>query len=280
MKSPLVEARRLNDMLAAAGPPVVLDIRWSLETGGDHDGYAAGHIPGARFLHMERDLSSTPGVNGRHPLPAPEDFARSMRRAGVNDNSVVVCYDAGPGMSAARAWWLLRHFGHQEVYVLDGGLAAWTRAGLPVAAGEPDASAGDFTIRAPLAPAIDASDVLDAAQAGVLLDARDEERYLGLTEPVDKVAGHIPGAASAPTSGNIGPDGQFLPAASLHDRFAAIGVTQDRPVTVYCGSGITAAHEILALEAAGYTATLYPGSWSHWIEDDTRPVETSVSDQG
>jgi thiosulfate/3-mercaptopyruvate sulfurtransferase len=276
MKSPLVDVARLNHLLSGAEPPVVLDIRWSLQTGGDQDGYAAGHIPGARFLHMERDLSSTPGANGRHPLPGAEEFARAVKAAGVNSDSVVVCYDAGPGLSAARAWWLLRHFGHREAYVLDGGLAAWTRAGLPVSTDEPQVSPGDFTIRDSLALTVHIEDVLDAAQDGVLLDARDEDRYLGVSEPVDKVAGHIPGAVSAPTRDNLDPDGQFLPAASLRDRFAALGVTQDRPVTVYCGSGITAAHEIVALEAAGYSAALYPCSWSHWIEDGTRPVETSA----
>jgi thiosulfate/3-mercaptopyruvate sulfurtransferase len=269
MKTPLVDVSTLNGRLGTA---VVLDIRWSLETGGDYEAYARGHIPGARFLHMERDLSSTPGANGRHPLPAAADFTAAMRRAGVSDDSVVVCYDAGPGMSAARAWWLLRYFGHPEAYVLDGGLAAWTRAGLPVAAVEPAVPTGEFTSRQSLAPAVEADGVLAAARAGILLDARDRERYLGLTEPVDKVAGHIPGAVSAPTKENIGPDGLFRPAADLKARFGALGVAEDKPVTVYCGSGITAAHEILALAAAGYTAALYPGSWSHWITDENRPI--------
>jgi thiosulfate/3-mercaptopyruvate sulfurtransferase len=276
--NPLIDVPSLNSMLEAAGPPpVVLDIRWSLETGGDYDSYARGHIPGARFLHMEQDLASAPGDGGRHPLPAAAGFAAAMRRAGVDNGSVVVCYDAGPGLSAARAWWLLRYFGHRAAYVLDGGLAAWTRAGLPVTAAEPAVRAGEFTIGESLAPTVDAGDVLAAARAGILLDARHRERYLGLAEPVDKVAGHIPGAVSAPTQDNIGPDGLFHPPADLKARFAALGVPEDRPATVYCGSGITAAHEILALEVAGYTAALYPGSWSHWIRDGSRPVETSAS---
>jgi thiosulfate/3-mercaptopyruvate sulfurtransferase len=278
MNHPLIDVSSMNDMLEAADPPpVVLDIRWSLETGGDYGSYARGHIPGARFLHMEQDLASAPGDAGRHPLPAAADFAAAMRRVGVDNDSVVVCYDAGPGMSAARAWWLLRYFGHRAVYVLDGGLAAWTRAGLPVTAAEPAVQAGRFTTGESLAPTVDAGDVLAAARAGILLDARSRERYLGLAEPVDKVAGHIPGAVSAPTQENIGPDGLFRLPADLKARFAALGVPEDRPVTVYCGSGITAAHEILALEVAGYTAALYPGSWSHWIRDDSRPVETSAS---
>jgi thiosulfate/3-mercaptopyruvate sulfurtransferase len=275
---PLIDVPSLNNMLEAADPPpVVLDIRWSLETGGDYDSYARGHIPGAHFLHMERDLASAPGDAGRHPLPAAAGFAAAMRRAGVDDDSVVVCYDAGPGMSAARAWWLLRYFGHRAAYVLNGGLAAWTRAGLPVATAEPTVPAGKFTIGESLAPTVSAGDVLAAAQAGILLDARHRERYLGLAEPVDKVAGHIPGAVSAPAQENIGPDGLFRLPDDLKARFAALGVSTGRPTTVYCGSGITAAHEILALEIAGYTAALYPGSWSEWIRDGSRPVETSAS---
>jgi thiosulfate/3-mercaptopyruvate sulfurtransferase len=282
--TPLVSAARLHDMLAAADPPVLLDARWALATGADHAGYASGHLPGARFVHMERDLSGAPGLGGRHPLPGLDAFAQAMRRAGVSDGSVVVCYDAGPGLSAARAWWLLRHAGHRQAYVLDGGLAAWTHAGLPLTTEEEDAGAGaeavvspgDFTVRPSLAPAIDASDVLLAARDGLLLDARDRDRYLGITEPVDKVAGHIPGAVSAPTAENIGPDGTLRPPAELRNRFTELGVSADRPVTVYCGSGVTAAHEILALEAAGYQGTLYPGSWSNWIEDPTRPVETGA----
>jgi thiosulfate/3-mercaptopyruvate sulfurtransferase len=272
MNTPLIDVSRLSTMLETTGHLVLLDVRWSLATGGDHDGYARGHIPGAQFLHMERDLSSAPGAGGRHPLPAATDFAEAARRAGVSDRSVVVCYDAGPGMSAARAWWLLRYFGHSALSVLDGGLDAWTRAGLPVSTAETAVKPGDFTVRPQLARTVDVQDVLAAARDGILLDARDRERFLGLTEPVDKVAGHIPGAVSAPTSENVGPDGLFRRAADLRARFAALGVSQDRTTTVYCGSGVTAAHEILALEVAGYEAALYPGSWSHWIEDESRPV--------
>jgi thiosulfate/3-mercaptopyruvate sulfurtransferase len=274
MTSPLIDAARLNDMLAGSHPPVVLDIRWTLQGGADAGGYARGHIPGARFLHMERELSGTPGAAGRHPLPGGEEFAEAIQRAGVNGDSVVVCYDDGPGLAASRAWWLLRHFGHRDAYVLDGGLAAWTAAGYPLSTDEPQVSAGDFTLGETLAPAIDSDEVLDAAQEGTLLDARDVERFQGNIEPVDKVAGHIPGAVSAPTAANTGPDGRMRPAEELRERFEGLGVSSDKPVTVYCGSGISAAHEILALESAGYAAALYPGSWSHWIENPANPVET------
>jgi thiosulfate/3-mercaptopyruvate sulfurtransferase len=274
MTSPLVEATRLRDMIAGGRPPVVLDIRWTLQGGEDPGGYAGGHIPGARFVRMDRDLSSAPGAGGRHPLPGAEEFARAIRGAGVNNDSVVVCYDDGSGVPASRAWWLLRHFGHKEAYVLDGGLAAWTAAGLPLSTDEPEVSPGDFTLGESLAPAIDSGEVLDAAQQGILLDARDHDRYLGVREPVDKVAGHIPGAVSAPTAQNAGPDGRMRSPGELRARFEKLGVTQDKPVAVYCGSGVSAAHEILALESAGYAAALYPGSWSHWIEDPGRPIAT------
>jgi thiosulfate/3-mercaptopyruvate sulfurtransferase len=275
MNTPLIDVSPLSTLLETAEDLVLLDIRWSLATGGDHSGYASGHIPGAQFLHMERDLSSVPGVGGRHPLPAAAEFAEAVRRAGVSDGSVVVCYDAGPGMSAARAWWLLRYFGHGAVFVLNGGLAAWTRAGLPVSTVETTVKPGDFTVRPSLAATVDVQGVLAVARDNILLDARDRERFLGLTEPVDKAAGHIPGAVSAPTQENIGPDGLFRPVGELRARFAALGVSPDRPATVYCGSGVTAAHEILALEVAGYPAALYPGSWSHWIEDSSRPIATA-----
>lgn len=275
MASPLIDAARLNAMLTGGNPPIVLDIRWTLQGGADAEGYARGHIHGARFLHMERELSGAAGARGRHPLPGAEEFAEAIRRAGVNDDSVVVCYDDGPSMAASRAWWLLRHFGHRDAFVLDGGLAAWTAAGFPLSIDEPAASEGDFTLGETLAPAIDSDEVLDAAQDGVLLDARDIERFQGVTEPIDKVAGHIPGAVSAPTAANAGPDGRLRSPGELRERFEGLGVTGDKPVTVYCGSGISAAHEILALEHAGYTAAaLYPGSWSHWIEDPANPVET------
>lgn len=275
MNRPLVAVAELDALLKGEEPPVVLDVRWALATGADQDGYASGHIPSARFVHMEHDLSSAAGPGGRHPLPTAETFVNAMRRAGVGNTSVVVCYDGGVGASAARAWWLLRHFGHAEVCVLDGGLTAWTRAGLPTSTDIPPVLPGDFAVTGSLAATVDVTDVLGAAETGLLLDARDLERYLGLTEPVDKVAGHIPGAVNAPTTANVGPDGLFLPPGALRARFAALGVCDERTTTVYCGSGITAAHEILALNAAGYDAALYPGSWSHWITDESRPIATA-----
>ncbi|KWX10651.1 hypothetical protein TR74_02340, partial [Carbonactinospora thermoautotrophica] len=199
-------------------------------------------------------------------------FQAAMRRCGVRDQADVVVYDEADSTAAARAWWLLRYFGHERVRVLDGGYRAWVAAGQPVETHEPQPAPGDFTARPGHLPVLDADDVPDFTRDGVLLDARAAERYRGEVEPVDPVAGHIPGAVSAPTLENVRPDGRFRDPAELRARFAALGVTPDTPVGAYCGSGVTAAHEVLALRLAGYEAALYPGSWSHWITDPNRPV--------
>jgi thiosulfate/3-mercaptopyruvate sulfurtransferase len=270
----LIDVDHLADLLSGDHPPAVLDVRWSLAGGPGQEDYLAGHIPGAQFVNMDIDLADPAGAGGRHPLPSPERFAAAMRRLGVRNDTAVVVYDAGNATSAARAWWLLRRLGHQDARVLDGGFAAWRRAGHPVETAVAAVAGGDFTPGPAGAAVVEADAVLRAAADGVLLDARDRERYLGEVEPVDPVAGHIPGAVSAPTRDNVGADGSFRDAGTLRRRFAALGVTDGQPVTVYCGSGITAAHEVLALEVAGFPAAMYPGSWSHWITDPTRPVAT------
>ena len=274
MTAPLINVASLADLLGSDRPPAVLDVRWSLGGGPGRADYLAGHIPGAQFVDMDADLAGPAGAGGRHPLPSPGRFAAAMRRLGVGNDTTVVVYDAGNSTSAARAWWLLRRLGHADVRVLDGGYAAWQRAGHPVETAVPEVIEGDFVPGPPGAEVVEADGVLLAAADGVLLDARDRERYLGEAEPVDPVAGHIPGAISAPTRENVGQDGTFLDAGTLRERFTALGVTGGRPVTVYCGSGITAAHEVLALEIAGFRAALYPGSWSHWVTDPNRPVAT------
>lgn len=197
-----------------------------------------------------------------------------MRRAGVRDDGLVVVYDDADSTAAARAWWVLRYFGHRRVRVLDGGYHAWVEAGHPVTTEAPRPAAGDFTARPGDVPLLDADGAAAVAKAGVLLDARTAERYRGEVEPVDPVAGHIPGAVSAPTLGNVGVDGRFLPAGLLRERFAQLGATDAAEVGAYCGSGVTAAHEILALTVAGVPAALYVGSWSNWVADGTRPVQT------
>jgi thiosulfate/3-mercaptopyruvate sulfurtransferase len=277
---PLIDVGTLASALADREPPVLLDVRWRLGGPPGIDSYRAGHLPGAVFVDLDADLAAPPGAGGRHPLPAAAAFQAAMRRAGVRAGHPVVAYDDGDSTIAARAWWTLRYFGHSRVQVLDGGFRAWAAAGQPVTADEPSVPAGDFTAVPGQLPLLDASGAAALARSGVLLDARAGERYRGETEPVDPVAGHIPGALSAPTLANVDGDGRFLPPEQLRRRFAALGIAAGRPgdgaVTVgaYCGSGVTAAHEVLALELAGVPAALYVGSWSGWIADPVRPVAT------
>jgi thiosulfate/3-mercaptopyruvate sulfurtransferase len=225
-------------------------------------------------VDLDEDLAAPPGAGGRHPLPDPGRFEAAMRRAGVRDDRPVVVYDDWQGRAAARAWWLLRHHGHRDVRVLDGGWTAWLEDGHPAEAGPVDVAPGDFTV-APSnpdrAPAVGPDDVLDVE---VLIDARAPERYRGETEPVDPVAGHVPGAVNVPTSANLDERGRFLAPERLRQVYAAVGADTASSVAAYCGSGVTAAHDLLAMEVAGIHAALYPGSWSGWITDPERPVAT------
>jgi thiosulfate/3-mercaptopyruvate sulfurtransferase len=270
---PLIDAAALARALAGPRPPVLLDVRWALTGPPGIDSYRAGHLPGAQFVDLDRELAGPPGPGGRHPLPATAGFQAAMRRAGVNDGWPVVVYDDRDATAAARAWWLLGYFGHAPVRVLDGGYQAWLAAGHPVQRAAVPAAPGWFTARPGHLPLLDAAGAAGLARRGVLLDARAAERYRGEVEPADPVAGHIPGARSAPTTGNVGADGRFLDPAALRARFAGLGVG-DAPAGVYCGSGVTAAHEVLALRIAGQPAALYVGSWSDWITDPGRPVAT------
>lgn len=256
---------------AALGEVTVLDVRWRLGGPPGAEAYAAGHIPGAVFCDLDRDLAAPPGRGGRHPLPTAEAFQAAMRRLGVRGSRPVVVYDDADATAAARAWWTLRYFGHRDVRVLDGGLRAWIEAGLPVTTEVPKVEPGDFTAVPGGMPLLDAD---GAAKTKVLLDARAPERYRGETEPIDPVAGHIPGARCAPTTGNVDATGRFLPPEELRRRFAELGAVPGADVGAYCGSGVTAAHEVLALHLAGVEAALYVGSWSDWITDPSRPVAT------
>jgi thiosulfate/3-mercaptopyruvate sulfurtransferase len=269
-----VTAQDPADRLAAQRRLTLLDVRWRLGGPPGRELYDAAHIPGAAFVDLDLDLAAPPGEGGRHPMPAAADFERAMRRAGVSDGRPVVVYDDADSTAAARAWWLLRYFGHPSVLVLDGGFRAWTAAGYPV---DPPSQVyhgaiGDFTARPGHLGLIDADGAASTARSGLLLDARAGERYRGEAEHVDPVAGHIPGAVSAPTAENVNPDGTFRSPADLAARFTALGADGDRPVAAYCGSGVTAAHEVLALTLAGIPAALYVGSWSNWITDPARPV--------
>ena len=270
---PLVTAGQLAAELAGPGAPTVLDCRWTLAGGADRDGYGKGHLPGAVFVDLDRALAAPPGAGGRHPLPAPEAFQAAMRRAGVRDDRPVVAYDQGEPGGAARAWWLLGWFGHPDARVLDGGLGAWVAAGLPVTTETADPDPGDFTARPGGRSLLDAAGAARLAAAGVLLDARAPARYQGLEEPVDPVAGHIPGARNAPMADLVGDHG-LVPPASLRRLLDRHGARPGTPVGVYCGSGVVAAHLVLACEVAGIPASLYAGSWSDWVTDPSRPVAT------
>ncbi|RAJ59027.1 thiosulfate/3-mercaptopyruvate sulfurtransferase [Streptomyces sp. Amel2xB2] len=276
----ITSASALTEQLAAGERPVLLDVRWQLGGPNGRPDYLAGHLPGAVYVDLDTELAGPPGESGRHPLPDPEVFASAVRRAGVRADRPVVVYDGGQGWAAARAWWLLRWAGHPDVRVLDGGLAAWDG---PLEKGEVTPEQGDFVPRPGALPVLDADGAAELARRGVLLDARAAERYSGEVEPIDPVGGHIPGAVSAPTAQNVAPatgpgEGEGAPLLrspdELRARFAALGVREGGEVGVYCGSGVSAAHEILALAEAGFDAALYPGSWSEWSADPDRPVAT------
>jgi thiosulfate/3-mercaptopyruvate sulfurtransferase len=271
----LAAALGLRGGIPTGRPPVVLDVRWRLGGPPPAQLYAAGHLPGAVAVDLDTDLAGPPGGGaGRHPLPRPAALQAALRRWGVRDGDRVVAYDDADGGSAARAWWLLRWAGLTAVAVLDGGFAAWVAAGMPVTRDVPRPPPGDVTVRAAGMPVVDAAGAARLARRGVLLDARSGERYRGEVEPVDPVAGHVPGARSAPTADNVGADGRFRSPAELRERFAELGVGDGTEVGAYCGSGVTAAQEVLALELAGVRAALYPGSWSGWVADGSRPVAT------
>jgi thiosulfate/3-mercaptopyruvate sulfurtransferase len=254
---------------------VVVDTRLALTGPSGYERYAAGHIPGAAYLDVDDDLADPPGVGGRHPLPDPERFVETVRRVGVSRDSRVVTYDDGPGTAAARLWWLLRDYGHDDVLVLDGGLAAWTAAGRSVSTGPVHPESGDWDGSPGRLPVVEADGMPDLVAGGMLLDVRAAERFRGEHEPIDPVAGHIPGAVNAPLSEITDDLGRFLPDDQLRARFEALGVSDDVPVAAYCGSGVTATQTLLALRLAGFRdAALYPGSWSGWITDASRPVES------
>jgi thiosulfate/3-mercaptopyruvate sulfurtransferase len=263
---------------------VILDCRFALE---DPDygqrSYAEGHIAGAWFADLERDFSGpvTKGVTGRHPLPNPEDLIRRLQDWGINQDSDIVLYDDGPGAFAARGWWLLAWLGKRDgVYLLDGGLKAWHAAGQSLSLDAPGSTRGHFTGQADHSLLVSAEQLQARLtwEQMTLIDARAEARFRGEVEPIDPVAGHIPGAQCAAFNENLGADGRFLPAEQLKQRFAAkLGGRSPDELVAYCGSGVTACHNLFALGLAGYPlGKLYAGSWSEWITDPKRGIATGA----
>jgi thiosulfate/3-mercaptopyruvate sulfurtransferase len=274
----MINVAELAAELTAAAPPTLLDVRWSLTGGPGRAAYAEAHLPGAVFVDLDGQLCGQPGPGGRHPLPEPDRLQEVLRAAGVRTDHPVVVYDGGDGLAAGRAWWTLRWAGHPRVRVLDGGYPAWVAAGQPVTAEPARPPAGDFTVRPGALPVLDAGGAAGMADNGVLLDVRAGARFRGETEPIDPVAGHIPGAVNLPTTEHLDDQGRLRAADQLRDTFASAGVREDVPVGAYCGSGVTAAHTVLALHRAGRPdAALYVGSWSEWITDPDRPVAGGAS---
>lgn len=269
----LMTVPELHQRLDAGERIVLLDVRWVLGRNDGHGNYLAAHLPGAVFVDLPTELAdhAEPG-RGRHPLPSPERFQEAARRWGINDGDTIVAYDDSGSMAAARAWWMLRNAGAEAVYLLDGGLAAWRAAGYRLEAGEVTAVVGNVSLGDGRMPSITEQEASYWSRQGILLDARAGERYRGEVEPIDPRAGHIPGAWSAPTTGNIASDGTFLPAEELRRRFEFLGLDDNSNVAVYCGSGVTAAHEIAALEIAGFNAALFPGSFSQWSNNAANDV--------
>ncbi|MBY4594132.1 sulfurtransferase [Ottowia caeni] len=279
----LVTVEVLAAELTSPNPPVLLDCSFELtDPGAGQRAYDTGHLPGARYVHLDRVLSAAKtGSNGRHPLPNREQFAANMAALGVSDDTQVVAYDNAGGMYAARLWWMLRWAGHRTVAVLDGGIAAWTAAGQGLSR-EADVTPppGRFSLRPSLVSTVDYAAVKANLDLGaqLVLDARAPDRFRGENETLDPIGGHIPGARNRLFRDNLGPDGRFKPAAQLRAEFDAI--TGGRPaheLVAQCGSGVTACHNLLAMEVAGLTgARLYPGSWSEWCAQPGAPIATGA----
>jgi thiosulfate/3-mercaptopyruvate sulfurtransferase len=264
--------------LSALGEDAALaDVRWYLdEPGLGRRNYEAGHLPGAVYVDLDVHLSAAYGA-GRHPLPVRQEFAARMGRLGFGEDDLIVAYDDRGGAIAARMWWMLRDIGHERVRVLDGGIDAWTAAGHPLQSGIEYRSRATMSIRPGPTLQLDRTGVAAALGTVTLIDARAPERYRGDEEPVDPVAGHIPTAHNAPTDGNLADDGTFLGPDALRARFERIGVGGKSDTVVYCGSGVTACHNALALVRAGFDEpVLYPGSWSDWSASGG-PVATGAA---
>jgi thiosulfate/3-mercaptopyruvate sulfurtransferase len=277
VRNPLLSVEDLAAAVVEAGPRpaiVLVDVRWTLNGPPGRPAYEAGHLPGAVYVDLEAELTTHGPVGGRHPLPDADLFQQTVQRLGISAGTPVVAYDGATSLAASRLWWLLSDAGHPDVRVLDGGYAAWQAAGLPVETGPgPVPAPGDFVVESGHRPVVDADTVaaLSRARSGpVLVDVRAADRYAGENETIDPVAGHIPGAVNRPSTANLTASGRFKGASEIAKGYADL---PGEPV-LYCGSGITAAHTLLALESTGRTASIYPGSWSDWITDPNRPRAT------
>lgn len=267
-----------EELAALTGAPRLrlLDVRWRLDQPDGRPAYAEGHVPGAVFVDLGAELARAGRADeGRHPLPTRAALEAAARRWGIDDGDTVIVYDDWNSVSAARAWWLLRGSGIADVRVLDGGIRAWTGAGLPLEQGDVVPPPGTVALTELAAPVVTTDGAGAWPGRGVLLDARAPERYRGDTEPIDPVAGHIPGARNLPASALLD-DGRFRDPAALRDAFAAAGATPGVPVAAYCGSGVTAAHTALAAALVGIEVTVYPGSWSAWSNTPGRPIATGA----
>lgn len=279
----LLSPAQLQALLVGPGlrPPALIDVRWTLGAGteANHAAYLESHLPGAVFLDLESALSDPvreDGAGGRHPMPSLERVQDALRAAGVREGQPVVFYDGAKSLGAARAWWVASYYGIEDASVLDGGLAAWTAAGLPTAGGDLHPAPGDVTLRAGGRELLDADGLAAYLEAGhQVLDARPADRYRGENETIDPVAGHVPGALSLPALSLV-EEGPFVDSEGLVHRLTEAGGHTDRPTAVYCGSGVQAAHVALALEARGVgpRPAVYVGSWSDWVTDPSRPVQT------
>lgn len=255
----------------------IVDVRFDLkDPAAGRKAYETAHIPGAVYLDLDEDLSSSPAKHGgRHPLPDMQAFARKLERSGISNSDHVVVYDDSAGVYAGRLWWMLRYVGHDAVQVLDGGLSAWTGAGFEVSDGVPDLNEGVFTLNLRSEMLVDVKYILrNLDNPNVLLvDARGSERYSGEHEPLDPVGGHIPGALNRPYTENL-QDGRYKSAAALKEEFGELELDEAEELILYCGSGVSANHNLIALEEAGIkNAKLYVGSWSDWSSYKTNPVE-------
>lgn len=272
--SNFVSPEELSDLREQGAVVRVIDVRWRLDRPDGRAEYLDGHIPGAVYVPLDSELSTHGEASqGRHPLPSTTTLQAAVRRWGVDDGDLVVAYDDAKGLAAARAWWLLRQAG-VDVRVLEGGIRGWQAAGFGVATDDVTPVPGSAVLQEIGADALTIDEAAAFPASGVLLDVRAAERYRGEHEPLDPVAGHIPGAVNLPTMLHLDAEGRILDAETVRANLATVGIAEGTRVAAYCGSGVTAAHTALVLDEVGVDAKVFPGSWSQWSNTPGRPVAT------